>query len=46
MGTESRDKTIMSTETDDERAIQIEDDLRCRECGSTEAGNCFYCKMD
>lgn len=25
----------------------IEDEIeRCRECGSTEAGSCFYCKMD
>ena len=26
--------------------IQIEDDQRCSECGSTEAGSCFYCKTD
>lgn len=26
---------------------EIEDvDDRCPDCGSTEAGNCFYCKMD
>lgn len=30
----------------EEERVEIEDDLRCRECGSTEAGNCFYCKQD
>lgn len=24
--------------------IEIEDDQRCAECGSTEGGNCFHCK--
>ena len=28
-----------------ERHIEETGD-RCRECGSTEAGSCFYCKMD
>jgi hypothetical protein len=23
---------------------EIEDDLRCGNCGSTEMGNCFYCQ--
>jgi len=25
--------------------IEIEDDQRCGECGSTEAGNCFWCQQ-
>jgi hypothetical protein len=25
---------------------EAEDDQRCTDCGSTEAGNCFYCKAD
>lgn len=32
-----------SLETDQQ---EIEDDRRCADCGSTEAGSCFYCKMD
>lgn len=41
-------KTAEIDEIDGERTREIEvaDDLRCKECGSTEMGNCFYCKMD
>lgn len=30
----------------EDEQVEIEDDQRCSECGSTEAGNCFYCKAD
>lgn len=33
-------------DSDQSEQIEVEDDLRCGECGSTEAGGCFYCKMD
>jgi hypothetical protein len=26
--------------------IEIEDDQRCADCESTEAGSCFFCKVD
>jgi len=35
---DEREVTTATTTTDDED--------RCPDCGSTEAGNCFYCKMD
>lgn len=28
----------------DDKQIEIEDDQRCGDCGSTEGGNCFYCQ--
>jgi hypothetical protein len=33
-------------EQDKITAKEAEDDQRCADCGSTEAGNCFYCKAD
>lgn len=35
----------MDNETDKSEKTEIEDDQRCMDCGSTEAGNCFYCQM-
>lgn len=26
--------------------VSYDNETRCRECGSTEAGSCFYCKAD
>lgn len=43
MSTDSRKDTTMDEE---QIQIEIEDDQRCSECNSTEAGNCFYCKAD
>ena len=41
--------TLNATEPEPEielQKIEVEDDQRCAACNSTEAGNCFYCKMD
>ena len=34
------------SEIDLSPALDTEQGDRCRDCGSTEAGNCFYCKAD
>ena len=30
--------------TKDDEEIEVEDDQRCGNCGSTEGGHCFYCQ--
>lgn len=47
--TEERNSTTDNDDDGDDykqRQVEVEDDLRCGDCGSTEAGNCFFCKMD
>lgn len=40
------EQNIDELDTEQIERIEIEDDQRCRECGSTEMGHCVYCKMD
>jgi hypothetical protein len=43
-GLETMKETDMESKTTEQ--IEVEDDQRCADCGSTEAGNCYFCKAD